>query len=286
MRTASTSHLSHAFQREGSPSEEESRCGPRGILEPSTRGGFPRRVLPRRWPRVRRAMGLSAPPEASPVPTPSIALARSAVPVAGDCTAVAGPSTRDEHVHSFRTTASSSPLMSFWSPSALEASRSDRHRGWSRDPPSDTPGLPHPTPRRLQAFSASWRVVPLHALRPCFVPVTLLGFRLRRFPLTSSCSSVHRALARLPWPVPLPVDPRTLPVIEDDRARSSGSGSGICASHQSVVAAGVTRAPATRASHDLLLFEVSLTSTSTCASSPKASLPPSELSPASLLSWA
>jgi len=63
MLTASTSHLPHPFRRAAHSPEEESRCGPRGCRESSIRPGFPVRNLPRRWPRIRRTMGLSSKPK-------------------------------------------------------------------------------------------------------------------------------------------------------------------------------------------------------------------------------
>jgi len=39
-----------------------------------------------------------------------------------------------------------------------------------------TPGFAFPGTFRLQVFSTSWRLAPSRSLRPCFMPVTLLGF--------------------------------------------------------------------------------------------------------------
>jgi hypothetical protein len=49
-----------------------------------------------------------------------------------------------------------------------------------------TPGLPPPAVLRLQAFQPLDALFRLQPLRPCFVPVTPLGFRLQRFSLPGS----------------------------------------------------------------------------------------------------
>jgi hypothetical protein len=42
-------------------------------------------------------------------------------------------------------------------------------------------GLPHPHRMRPQVFSTSWRLDPLQACRPCFMPDPPMGFTLRSF---------------------------------------------------------------------------------------------------------
>jgi hypothetical protein len=56
-------------------------------------------------------------------------------------------------------------------------------------------GFPSPTGLRLQVFSTSWRLTPLRACRPYFVPDPLMGFPFRA--LLLPCS-------RSPSPAPLP----------------------------------------------------------------------------------
>jgi hypothetical protein len=174
MLAASTSHLPHTLRCWVYPSEEESRCGPRGHRASSIRLDFPMRILPRRWPRARRTVGSPAWPKPHRFPRPPSRSFDLPTP-SPECDAVEQPS------HEL--------LFPFSACSIEKRPPSIRYRYR----PTNTPGLPHPAPLRLQAFSASWRLVPLHAFRPCCMPVTLMGFCLRRFPLLGSCSSVRRA---------------------------------------------------------------------------------------------
>jgi len=85
----------------------------------------------------------------------------------------------------------SSPLMRFLVPTAHEASRSDCH------PIRQFPFVSATHQVFLPRFRYVFRLSqPLDVLflsmpfRPCFVPVALMGFRLRRFPLAGSCAAV------------------------------------------------------------------------------------------------
>lgn len=64
-------------------------------------------------------------------------------------------------------------------------------------------GVAAPAALHLQAFSASWCFVPPASLRPCFMPLTPLGFvgDLQSLPPIGSQVALSRALPSLPSPL-------------------------------------------------------------------------------------
>jgi len=61
-------------------------------------------------------------------------------------------------------------------------------------PEPTQPGLASPGTLRLQAFAASWRLASPDASRPCFMPVTPLGFALQSLSPSSSRAPLGTAL--------------------------------------------------------------------------------------------
>lgn len=69
-------------------------------------------------------------------------------------------------------------------------------------PEPTSPGLASPGTLRLQAFAASWRLASPDASRPCFMPVTPMGFlALQSFSPSSSRNPSRGHVALLPFTV-------------------------------------------------------------------------------------
>jgi hypothetical protein len=174
-------------------------------------------ILPCRWPRARRAV--ASPTRTNPARWPLL-LSRQLFPAASIA--------EDTQVKR--------PSHEVLLPTARQTSRSDCHPTSPFPLTSATRRVCLTRLRYAFRFSQPLDVLFLSKpFQPCFVLVALMGFHLRRFPLPSSCAAVSRH-----YSVSSSASPSAGSSIG---ASTSGPGSGIWASRESVAAASFTRNP-------------------------------------------